>query len=38
MTRGTQPLSCLTLFNLKSGVEELQGKGSRKSDIDEIAF
>ena len=37
-TRGTQPLSCPALFNLKSGREELQGKTSRKLDIDEIAF
>ena len=37
-TRRTQPLTCPTLFNLKSGREKLQGKGSRKSDIDEIVF
>ena len=37
-TRGTQPLSCLTLSNLKLGREKLQGKASRKSDIDEIVF
>ena len=37
-TRGTQPLSCPALFNLKSDREELQGKASRKSDIGEIVF
>ena len=37
-TRGTQPLSCPALFNLKSGREELQGKVSRKSDTDKIVF
>ena len=37
-SRETQPLSCPTLFNLKSGREELQGKSSRKSDIDKIVF
>ena len=34
----TQPLSCPALFNLKSDREELQGKASRKSDINQIAF
>ena len=33
-TRGTQPLSCPALFNLESGREELQGKASRKSEIE----
>ena len=37
-TRGNQPLSCPALFNLKSSREELPGKASRKSDIDEIVF
>ena len=45
-TRVTHPLSRQSwqriekssLFNLKSGREELQGKASRKSDIDEIVF
>ena len=31
-------MSCPALFNLKSGREELQGKASRKSDIDKIVF
>ena len=38
LTRGTQPLSCPALFNLESCREELQGKVSRKSDIDKIVF
>ena len=37
-TRGTQLLSYPALFNLKLSREELQGKASRKSDIDEIVF
>ena len=37
-TGGTQLLSCPALFKLKSGREELLGKASRKSDIDEIVF
>ena len=37
-TRGTQPLSCPALFNLKSDREELQGKASRKSDTGEVVF
>ena len=33
-----QTIELWTLFNLKSGREELLWKASRKSDIDEIVF
>ena len=38
MNQRNSTIELSTLFNPKSGREEIQGKASRKSDIDEIVF